>query len=82
MKSPEAPENFEAAMKRLTEIVQSLEKGDLALEASLGLFEEGVHLATYSQAKLDAAEKRVEKLVSLRANGEAETVPFRVHGEE
>ncbi len=77
-----SPESFETAMKRLTEIVQSLEKGDLALESSLELFEEGVHLATFSQEKLDAAEKRVEKLIAVRASGEIETAPFRVHGEE
>jgi exodeoxyribonuclease VII small subunit len=70
------PPTFEASMKRLTEIVQSLERGDLALEDSLRLFEEGIALARISQTRLDAAEKRVEQLLSVDDRGRVETIPF------
>jgi exodeoxyribonuclease VII small subunit len=68
--------SFEAAIKRLTEIVQTLERGDLALEESLRLFEEGVKLSRVSQGRLDAAEKRVEQLLAVDEQGRARTAPF------
>ena len=74
--APGAPPAFEAAIKRLTEIVQLLERGDLPLEESLRLFEEGVKLSRISQARLDAAEKRVEQLLSVDDRGRATTAPF------
>lgn len=57
---------FEKAMERLEEIVQTLEKGDMPLEESLKVFEEGVRLSKTCMAKLDEAEKRVEILVKNR----------------
>ena len=66
---PEAP-GFEEALKRLTAIVERLESGDLSLEQSLSLFEEGTRLSRTSQAQLDAAEKRVEELLSIDAKGQ------------
>jgi exodeoxyribonuclease VII small subunit len=54
---------FEKVMERLEEIVQTLEKGDLPLEDSLKVFEEGIRLSGLCMAKLDEAEKRVEILV-------------------
>jgi exodeoxyribonuclease VII small subunit len=71
----EAPP-FEAAIKRLTEIVQTLERGDLPLEESLRLFEEGVKLSRVSQGRLDTAEKRVEQLLAVDDRGQARTTPF------
>jgi exodeoxyribonuclease VII small subunit len=70
------PPPFEASLKRLTEIVQTLEKGDLALEESLRLFEEGVQLSRASQQRLDAAEKRVDELLTIDEDGRAVTAPF------
>ena len=66
---PEAP-GFEEALKRLTAIVERLESGELSLEQSLSLFEEGTRLSRTSQAQLDAAEKRVEELLAIDANGQ------------
>jgi exodeoxyribonuclease VII small subunit len=60
---------FEEALKRLTAIVERLESGDLSLEQSLSLFEEGTRLSRTSQAQLDAAEKRVEELLAIDAKG-------------
>jgi exodeoxyribonuclease VII small subunit len=76
---PPAPANgpsFEAAIKRLSEIVQTLERGDLPLEESLRLFEEGVKLSRVSQSRLDGAEKRVEQLLAVDEQGRARTTPF------
>jgi exodeoxyribonuclease VII small subunit len=67
---------FETAMKKLGEIVQKLEQGDLPLEDSLRLFEEGVKLSRVTQARLDAAEKRVDELLSVDDQGGAQTARF------
>lgn len=67
---------FEQSVKRLSEIVQSLEKGDLPLEDSLRLFEEGVKLSHASQARLDAAQKRVEELLGFERDGRPRTQGF------
>jgi len=55
--------SFEEALAKLEEVVDRLESGDLALEASLSAFEEGVRLSGRCAKKLDAAEQRVEILV-------------------
>jgi exodeoxyribonuclease VII small subunit len=73
---------FEASIKRLTEIVQALERGDLPLEESLGLFEEGVKLSRASQQRLNAAEKKVEQLLSVDEQGRAKTAPFDTTADE
>ena len=62
--------SFEDSLKRLCEIVERLESGELPLEDSLRLFEEGIQLARASQARLDAAERRVEELLGVDENGE------------
>jgi exodeoxyribonuclease VII small subunit len=61
--------SFEDSVHRLSEIVHRLEEGELPLEESLRLFEEGVRLARWSQARLDAAEKRVEQLLAIDEDG-------------
>ena len=63
-------QTFEASLERLTTIVEKLEGGSLSLEESLRLFEEGIKLARLSQAKLDAAEKRVEELITIDERGQ------------
>ena len=69
-----AEPGFDAILVRLREVVQKLESGELSLEQSLAVYEEGVGLARKGQQLLVAAEKRVEILVS--ASGGVETVPF------
>jgi exodeoxyribonuclease VII small subunit len=73
---PGEAQSFESAIKRLTEIVQVLERGDLPLEESLRLFEEGVRLSRVSQERLDTAEKRVEQLLAVDEQGRARSTPF------
>ena len=58
-----AQKKFEEAMGRLEEIVQNLESGDLALENSLEVFEEGMKLIKFCSKKLEEAEQKVTMLV-------------------
>lgn len=64
---------FEQSLERLTQIVERLEDGELGLEESLALFEEGIRLARTAQERLDAAEKRVEELIAVDPNGEPQS---------
>jgi exodeoxyribonuclease VII small subunit len=57
--------SYEEGMSRLEEIVQRLENGNLSLEESLALFEEGIGLARYCTGKLDAAESKLEILLGF-----------------
>jgi exodeoxyribonuclease VII small subunit len=61
-----AKERFEEALNKLEKIVSKLEKGDIPLEESLKLFEEGIRLSRLCNQKLDEAEKRVEVLLKDR----------------
>ncbi len=54
--------DFEAAIAELEAIVKKLEEGDQALEASLQLYERGVHLSRYCHGQLEQAERRIEVL--------------------
>lgn len=62
-KSEKEEVKFEDALKGLEDIVSKLEGGDLDLEESIKLFENGVALAKSCQQKLDVAEKKIEKLM-------------------
>lgn len=55
--------DFEKALDRLEKIVGKLEKGDLALEEALKLFEEGTQITRFCSTKLDEAERKVEILL-------------------
>ena len=86
MTAEETP-TFEAALQKLDEIVQKLEKGDLPLEQSLVLYEEGVRLSRLCHAKLEEAEGKIELLLKdsrgelvLDANGRPKKTPFTPTG--
>ena len=64
---------YEEAMKRLADIVESLESGELDLERSLALFEEGVRLSRMAEERLRGAQQRVEQLVGFDAQGRPKT---------
>lgn len=66
---------FEESLKKLETIVEQLEKGDLALENSLKLFEEGVSLSSACKQELDAAEGKVQQLIRQR-DGALKPEPF------
>ena len=65
---------FEECLQRLEKIVQELEKGDVPLEQSLTLFEEGMHLSSTCRKELEQAEGKVEIL--LKKNGKLQAEPF------
>jgi exodeoxyribonuclease VII small subunit len=66
---------FEESLKKLETIVDQLEKGELPLEESLKLFEEGVSLSAVCKQELDAAEGKVQMLIKQRDGG-LKTEPF------
>lgn len=65
---------FEECLQRLEGIVQELEKGEVPLEKSLTLFEEGMKLSSACKKELEEAEGKVEIL--LKKNGKLQTETF------
>jgi len=70
-----APSGFEAQLATLERIVKELENGDLPLEQSLDLFEQGVKLSRECQERLNEAERRIEVLLR-GGDGATFAVPF------
>lgn len=68
--------SFEAALKRLEEIVRKLESGEAPLNESIELYEEGERLKQQCEARLKAAQARIEKIQIGRDGQPAGTVPF------
>jgi exodeoxyribonuclease VII small subunit len=75
--------SFETALKQLEEIVQRLEKGELPLEESLKLYEQGIRLSRFCHAKLEEAEGKIELLmkdargeIATDKAGKPRTTPF------
>jgi exodeoxyribonuclease VII small subunit len=68
------PPGFEAQLASLERIVRELERGDLPLERSLELFEQGVRLSRECQERLNEAERRIEVL--LRSGDGTTTLEF------
>jgi exodeoxyribonuclease VII small subunit len=66
---------FEDCLARLEQIVSALETGNLPLEESLKVFEEGIALARHCSRYLDDAERRIEMLVKDESGGVV-TKPF------
>jgi len=62
-KNDEQPKSFEASLEALEQIVHELERGDLPLEKSLELFEDGIRLSRQCQERLNQAERRIEVLL-------------------
>jgi exodeoxyribonuclease VII small subunit len=69
-----SPLSFEARLQELERIVKELEKGDLPLEQSLSLFEEGMRLSAECKRQLEEAESRVEIL--MKKGSDMVAVPF------
>jgi exodeoxyribonuclease VII small subunit len=66
---------FEKAMKKLEEIVQELEAGELTLEESFKKFQEGVKLSKYCSSKLDETENKITLLLKNH-HGDLTETPF------
>ena len=73
--------SFEKKLNRLEEIVQKMESGEMPLDDSLKLFEEGVKLSRECHKELDSAEQKVKKLVGVDNDGKAITENFTSEGE-
>ena len=69
------PKDFETALQRLEEIVKKLDSGDLPLASLLEVYEEGVTLSRFCQAKLEEAERKVE-ILNKKADGTLERSAF------
>jgi exodeoxyribonuclease VII small subunit len=72
--------NFEEQLTALESVVEKLERGELSLEDSVRLFEEGVKLSDACKKELEAAEGKIQILVD-RGNGSMKVVPFDVDEE-
>ena len=73
---PTAELSFEAALKRLEEIVRKLESGEAPLDEAIELYGEGDRLRQLCEARLQAAQAKIEK-IQLGRNGEPTgTAPF------
>ena len=88
MKKTDEP-TFEQALQQLEQIVQKLEKGELPLEESLRLYEDGIRLSRLCHGKLEEAEGRIEVLLKdargepvLDAAGRPRTRPLSPQSEE
>ena len=75
--------SFEEALEALESIVERLEKGELSLEESLKLYEEGIRLSRLCHGKLEEAEGKIEVLLkdargeaALDARGQPRTAPL------
>ena len=68
---------FEKAMERLEQIVDELEKGDLGIDKSLQIFEEGIKMSRICSKKLSEAEAKIEKL-TRNQKGELITELFQM----
>ena len=68
---------FEKAMTRLENIVEELERGDLDIDKSLEIFEEGIKMSRLCSKKLNEAEAKIEKLTKGK-KGDLIAEPFQV----
>ncbi len=68
-------DKFEEEMKKLQELVEKLEKGDLPLEEAMECFSEGIRISQSCHKKLEEAEKKVDMLLKDQQGGWA-SAPF------
>ena len=68
--------SFEAALKRLEEIVRKLESGEASLDEAIQLYEEGDRLKQQCEARLQAAQAKIEQIQFGRDGQPAGTAPF------
>jgi len=76
LKEPPDRPDFERALKRLEEIVHLLEEGEIGLNEALARYEEGVKLLRQSYDLLQDAERRIELLSGVDAQGNPITRPL------
>ena len=67
---------FEQALRALEDVVRKLEGGEVPLEESISLYERGEQLRRHCQARLDAAQARIETIIAGPDGKVAGTLPF------
>ena len=72
---------FESDLKKLEEVVERLERGDLTLDESVKLFEEGVKLSNTCKAELDKAEGKIQVLIQGK-KGSMQVAEMEAEGKE
>jgi exodeoxyribonuclease VII small subunit len=72
--------SFEEALAALESIVQQLERGDVPLDQSISLYEQGEALRAACQQRLDAAQARIEKIVTGADGRPSGTQAFDTEG--
>ncbi len=72
--------SFEQALRALEDVVRQLESGDVPLDESIGLYERGEALRAACQARLDAAQARIERIVTSPGGQPTGTAPFDAEG--
>lgn len=70
--------SFEEALRRLEAIVQQLERGDVPLDQSITLYAEGDRLRAQCQSRLEAAQARIDQIVSGADGAAAKTTTYPV----
>ena len=80
MSGENKPIDFEKALAELEGLVERLERGDVPLDEALRTFERGVALTRQCQARLQAAQQKVEIL--LKRGAQSEVQPFEGPGDE
>ncbi|MEK9150031.1 MAG: exodeoxyribonuclease VII small subunit [Candidatus Desantisbacteria bacterium] len=73
---------FEEAIKRLEEIVRILEKGEVSLDDSLSLFEEGVSIRKFCSKRLSEAEKKIKVITEEEEEVGSENREVRIENRE
>jgi exodeoxyribonuclease VII small subunit len=72
--------NFEDALRALEKVVRDLEGGEVPLDESIALYERGEQLRRHCQARLDAAQARIEAIVQDSQGQASGTKPFDSDG--
>ena len=72
--------SFEDALRALEDVVRRLESGEVALDDSITLYERGEELRKHCQARLDAAQARIERIVAGPDGAATGTRPFDDQG--
>ncbi len=80
-KKKEEDISFEESLKRLEEIVEKLEKGELSLDEALKLYEEGMYFSDICLEKLNESKQKVEKLTRVD-DQKYYTKPFSIKNNE
>ncbi len=78
----EAKASFEEQLAELEKVVEQLERGELSLEESVGLFERGMRLSESCKGQLASAESRIQVLLQPREKGPVRVEAFTMGEDE